>query len=174
MGRITIEESEMCFGEYEEENVFYIEKSPQYTKNLMSDKIKSCEFLLLKDRSLLFIEAKESCPNYYEADSTEEKKKKYEEYVSDIVQKMKDSLALYANILLERYTQEGVSDNFLKQGLGDKKIVFVLVVKNAEPKWLVPFSDVFRKRLHNEMKIWRIQSFLVINEAKARERRLIR
>lgn len=174
MSGIIIEESGMSFGEYEEDNVFYMEKSKQYTKSLMPDGIKICEFLLLRNRNLLFVEAKKSCPNYYEANSTEEKKQKYEEYVDDIAQKMKDSLALYANIILERYEQDDVPAKLLKKVLKDKNLVFVLVVKNAEKKWLEPFSDVFRKKLHNEMKIWHIQSFLVINEMMAREKKLIK
>ena len=70
---------------------FYIEKSEQYQKTLKPSGIKSCEFLLLRNKMLLFIEAKKTCPNYFEASSTEEKKQKYEKYVNDIVQKMKDS-----------------------------------------------------------------------------------
>lgn len=72
--------------------------------------VRSCEFLLLKNEMLFFIEAKKTCPNHLEASSTEEKRKKYEEYVNDIVQKMKDSLMLYTNIVLHRYDQVGISN----------------------------------------------------------------
>lgn len=91
MSGIIIEESGMRFGDYEETDVFYIEKSEQYQKTLKPSGIKSCEILLLRNKMLLFIEAKKTCPNYFEASSTEEKKQKYEKYVNDIVQKMKDS-----------------------------------------------------------------------------------
>lgn len=173
MGGITIKESEMIFGEYPKDKVFHMEKNEQYRKLLMPYGIKICEFLLLRKETLLFVEAKKSCPNYYEAENTEEKKQKYKEYIDDIVQKMKDSLAFYVNVILERYEKEGIPEELLEKVLKNKKLVFVLVVKNAEKKWLGPFADVFRKKLQHEMKIWHIQSFLVINEETAREKKLI-
>lgn len=129
MGGIIIKESEMLFGEYEKNNVFRMEKSEQYRKLLMPYGIKICEFLLLRNGNLLFVEAKKSCPNYYEANSTEEKKQKYKEYVDDIAQKMKDSLAFYVNIILERYGKEDVPEGLLEKVLKDRKLVFVLSKK---------------------------------------------
>ncbi len=43
---MIIEESGMQFGEYPDNAVFYIEKSPQYQKQLMPNGIKTCEFIL--------------------------------------------------------------------------------------------------------------------------------
>ena len=51
---MIIEESGMRFGEYPDNMVFYIEKSPQYQIHLMSNGIKTCEFILLKDLALWF------------------------------------------------------------------------------------------------------------------------
>ena len=59
---IKIQESEMSFGEFQEENLFHIEKSKIY-KNL-GDGIKTVEFILRYDeKSIVFLEAKKSYPN---------------------------------------------------------------------------------------------------------------
>lgn len=57
-----ITESEMNFGKFDEENLFHIEDSKIY-KNL-GDGIKTVEFILkYSESSILFLEAKKSCPN---------------------------------------------------------------------------------------------------------------
>ena len=60
----VIQESGMQFGEYAEEQIFHLEKSIQYTESLMSNGIKSCEFILRRGNKLYFVEAKSSCPRY--------------------------------------------------------------------------------------------------------------
>ena len=49
---IKIQESEMSFGEFQEENLFHIEKSKIY-KNL-GDGIKTVEFILRYDEKALY------------------------------------------------------------------------------------------------------------------------
>lgn len=168
---VIIPESDMQFGEYREDQVFQIEKCSQYTSKLRQNGIKSCEFILLRGNKLYFVEAKKSCPNQITAESTEEKIIKYKNEIQEIVLKMKHSLTLYANILLKRYSIQGLPDKL--KDISDLEIRLVLVVKNAEKAWLAPFQDVFRRELKDEMKIWKIPDFIVINEEKAREKRFI-
>lgn len=170
---IIIQESDMQFGKYKEQEVFQLEKSRQYMEKLRPNGVKSCEFILRRKNRLYFIEAKKSCPRQIMADTPEEKRKKYKEYVYDIVLKMRHSLSLYANILLERYVTEGVPELLREKDLSQLEIRLVLVVKNAEKEWLVPFQDVFRNMLQDELKIWKIPSFSVINETTAREKHFI-
>ena len=125
---VVINESNMRFGEYNEDDVFYIEKSSQYQSGLMPNGVKSCEFILKKEDTLYFIEAKGSCPNQITADTPAEKKVKYNEYIAGVIDKMRDSLALYANILLNRYDSSGIPNGVLEKDLSDKKIKLVLVV----------------------------------------------
>lgn len=66
---VIISESDMQFGEYEQEQIFQLEKSSQYTKKLRPNGIKSCEFILRRDNKLYFVEAKKSCPMQIEADT---------------------------------------------------------------------------------------------------------
>lgn len=170
---VIISESDMQFGEYELEQVFQLEKSSQYTKKLKPNGIKSCEFILRRDNRLYFVEAKKSCPRQIEANTSEEKRIKYREYIHDIALKMRHSLALYSNILLERYDTEGVPELLRQQNLSDLEIRLVLVVKNAEKSWLAPFQDVFRNELQDELRIWKIPGFSIINEETARNMHFI-
>lgn len=170
---VIIPESDMKFGEYAEEQVFQLEKSRQYAERLRQNGIKSCEFILRKQNKLYFVEAKKSCPNQLVADSSQEKITKYNKYINDVTMKMKHSLALYSNILLERYTSEGVPELLREKNMSELEIRLVLVVKNAEKEWLAPFQDVFRNTLQDELKIWKIPGLIIINEAKAREKGFI-
>ncbi len=170
MNDVTILESDMTFGPYEKENVFYIEKCNQYIK-LQPHGIKTCEFILLRKNKIIIVEAKKSCPNYSNSDKTD-----FTKYVDDIVIKFRDTLSLITNIILENYKQTGLSPLILKSfrsRLMDKQICPVLVVKTAQPKWLVDYPDVFRQALKHEMKIWKMKDFYVVNESKAKEMQLI-
>ena len=152
---VTISESDMRFGEYREEDVFYIEKCEQYQNNLMPNGVKSCEFVLKRADTLYFVEAKASCPNQITADSTEEKRKKYNEYIAEITDKMRHSLSLYANILLKRHDAIGVPEALL------------------ETDWLIPLTDKLNKELKRESKIWKFADFYVINEERARQKHFV-
>lgn len=157
---VIISESDMQFGTYEQEQVFHLEKSSQYTNKLRSNGIKSCEFILRRGNKLYFVEAKKSCPKQIEAETSKEKRRKYEEYIHDVALKMRHSLILYSNILLERYDAEGMSELLKEKNLSKLEIRLVLVVKNAEKGWLVPFQDVFRNVLQDELRIWKIPGFM--------------
>ncbi len=170
MGEIY-DESGMKLGEYQKNNVFHIEKCNQYTEKIRQLGIKTCEIVLLQKEKLCFVEAKTTCPNQLTAESTEEKRDKYNKYIQDIVDKMRHSLNLYANILMERYSQEGLSEQM--RNVKEREIYLVLIVKNAESAWLDPFRDKFRKELSKEMIIWNISEFFVLNEEQARKKHFI-
>lgn len=169
---MIIEESGMRFGEYSDSKVFYIEKSPQYQNHLVSNGIKTCEFILLRNSALCFIEAKKSCPNLITEDTPEEKIEKYNEYINDITTKMRHPLALYASILLERHSTEGMSQEMLEGKLQDSDIKIILVVKDAAIEWLTPLKEKLEKELAHERRIWKAQ-LLVINENRARKNHFV-
>ena len=170
---VVITESGMQFGEYTEEQVFPLEKSVQYMENLMPHGIKSCEFILRRKNKLYFVEAKTTCPKQITAETTKKKKEKYKAYIQDIVLKMRHSLTLYSTILLRRYSADGVSELLRQANMSKLQIILVLVVKNAEKEWLIPFQEVFRRELKDEMEIWKISSFMVINEATAKDKQFV-
>ena len=169
---VVIPESGMQFGEYKEEQVFQIEKCKQYTEKLRQQGVKSCEFILLRAKRVCFIEAKMSYPNpLLENSSDEEKKKLYRRDIQDIVEKMRHSMELFGNILLNRYSQEGISDAL--KNASTFEIRLILVIKNADKSWIVPLQDLLRKELRAEMSIWKIPDFIVLNEEQARKKHFI-
>ena len=82
----VITESEMNFGKFDEADVFHIEDSQIY-KNLDSG-IKTVEFILKYDEdSIVFLEAKKSCPNAANRHESEEKEQKHREFSSSYTSK---------------------------------------------------------------------------------------
>lgn len=168
---VTIFESDMQFGEYKEKQVFQIEKSEQYIKKLRQRGVRCCEFILLRANKLCFIEAKKGYPNPIIGSSSDKRKEQYYQEIQEIVEKMRHSLELYANILLKRYSQEGVSE--LMVNVETLEIRLILIIKNADISWIVPLQDVFRKELRAEMQIWKIPDFIILNEEQARKKHFI-
>ena len=84
---------------------------------------------------------------------------------------MRHSLELYASILLNRYSKDGISDEM--KNLESLEMRLILVIKNADKSWIVPLQDVFRKELKAEMHIWKIPDFIILNEEQARMKHLI-
>ena len=169
---VTIEESEMSFGIYADDSVFHIEKSPQYKEKLMPNGVKTCEFILSRDRSVYFVEAKKSCPNQISEESPSEKREKYHEYIKDITDKARHSISLYASILLERHPTDGVPKCLLSKDTSQIEFKFVLVVKDAEKEWLVPLQEKLSDELSAERRIWKFSLF-VLTEDVARKKRFI-
>lgn len=176
---VVIEESGLRFGEYPEDQVFQIEACEQYTRSLCPNGIKTCEFILRRGKKLYFFEAKSSCPRQVvrsiPENKKEKKKKAYDEFINEIVLKMRHSLSLYGNILLKRYAQDGVSENMANPDLSKALIYLVLVINPSEGDWEPEpeLQDDLRLHLKDEMKIWRIQSLLVITPQQAREKHFI-
>ena len=170
---IVITESGMDFGEYDKEYLFHIEKSKQYTKKLLSNGIKCCEFILLRNNKIFFVEAKTSCSNQINAETTKEKIEKYEANIGEIVLKMKHSIMLYSNILLNRYDFDGVPELLKNKDLSGVHMCFVLVVKNAKTEWLIPYKERLSKELKDISTIYKMPDIIVINEEMAKKKKLI-
>lgn len=176
---VVIEESGLRFGEYPEDQVFQIEACEQYTRSLRPNGIKTCEFILRRGKKLYFFEAKSSCPRQVvrsiPENKKEEKKKAYDEFINEIALKMRHSLSLYGNILLKRYAQDSVSENIANPDLSKALIYLVLVINPSEGDWEPEpeLQDDLRLHLKDEMKIWKIQSLLVITPQQAREKHFI-
>lgn len=176
---VVIEESGLRFGVYDENEVFQIETSEQYTKSLRPNGIKTCEFILRRGKKLYFFEAKSSCPRQVvesiPENKREEKKKAYDEFINEIALKMRHALSLYGNILLKRYAQDNVSEKLANPDLSKALIYLVLVINPQGGDWVPEpeLQDALRLHLKDEMKIWKIQSLLVITPQQAREKHFI-
>ena len=158
-----IPESKMNFGKFDEYNLFYIESSELY-KSIGSG-IKTVEFILkYKENCIIFLEAKESCPNAANRDESREKELKFEKYYGDITEKFVDSLQIYLAAILGKY------EDILEMGAGLNvdslhavQLKFILVVKNADITWLAgPMAEI-KARLRKWIKIWGID-VIVLNE----------
>lgn len=164
-------ESEMLFGPYSDDEVFWIEKSRLYTRRLEPNGVKCCEFILNRGKNIYFVEAKETCPNKFAAESTEEKMAKYKEYIEDVTGKMRHSLATYASVLLNRHPNRvGLPANLTNQDLSKKTLKLLLVIKNAEIEWLDPLQTVLNRELKIESSIWCDVRLYAINEEMARKK----
>ena len=146
-----------------------MEDSEQYKEKLRQNGVKSCEFVLLRGNRMCFIEAKKSYPD--PINGITKNKNQYYIDIRKIVEKMQHSLDLYANILLNRYAQDGVSEEM--KNIENLEMRLVLVIKNADKSWIIPLQEKFRKELNAEMRIWKIQDFVVLNEEQARKKHLI-
>lgn len=158
----------MNFGEFDESNLFHIENSKIYRD--LGDGIKTVEFILkYKEDSIIFLEAKKSCPNAEKWHETEEKEHKFEVYFSSLVEKFIASLHIYLASILGRYpdiSEVGDSLQFVDE-MKNMKLKFVLVIKNAEDvAWLVGPSAELKARLLQIRKIWNIE-IMVLNEELA-------
>jgi len=109
------------------ENTFHIEEAAAYDK-LRDDKIRSVEFIRIKNDKLLFIEAKTTFPN--PDNPSEENKIKYQAEINEICEKFIHSLNLLLSIeigvAIEEYPNDFIipeksSFGFFCQGLFSKQ-----------------------------------------------------
>ena len=125
----TIVESEMNFGEYEENNLFEIEKSKIYSD--VGEGIKVVEFILKHgEKNIVFLEAKKTCPNAANRHESQEKEEKFEEYYSSITEKFIDSFQIFLASFLERYSDTTeIGKNLMSMNtLKDFNLKFILVI----------------------------------------------
>ena len=168
-----ITESEINFGKFDETDLFHIENSQIY-KDLGSG-IKTVEFILKYDEnSIVFLEAKKSCPNAANRYESEEKEQKFEEYYSSVTEKFMASLQIYLAAILDKFQNtEEIGDKLRTvDSMKDIQLKFILVVKNAKDiSWLAGPLAELRARLLQIRKIWGVD-IVVLNEELAGEYKL--
>ena len=163
----------MSFGEFDERDLFHIENSKIY--KALGSGIKTVEFILKYDEnSIVFLEAKKSCPNAANRYESEEKEQKFEEYYSSITEKFIASLQIYLATILEKFHNTEELGDKLKtiNSMKDIQLKFILVIKNVEDiTWLAGPLAELRARLLQMRKIWGVE-VAVLNEALAGEYKL--
>lgn len=164
----------MNFGKFEETDLFHIEDSQIY-KDIGSG-IKTVEFILKYDEnSIVFLEAKKSCPNVANRYESKKKEQKFEEYYSSIAEKFIASLQIYLAAILDKFQNtEEVGDKLKTvNSMKNIQLKFILVVKNAEDiTWLAGPLAELKARLLQIRKIWGVE-IAVLNEELAGEYKLI-
>ena len=168
-----ITESEMMFFVPNEDRLFYIEASNLY--KAIGNKIRTTEFIYLTDKGhLRFIEAKKSCPNVNNKDSSDEKRKKYEVYYASLTQKFMDSLMILTAAFMGRRDISEFGSVLQKaRHWQNLQLRFLLVIKDAEEVWLGGVKAELEARLFDLRKIWRIE-IQVLNKDMAVQKGIVR
>ena len=169
----VIKESGMRFGEYEESELFHIEKSKILF--YIGTGIKTVEFIIKKNENeIWFVEAKESVLNPANKDETEKKQEKFKEFCTDVPKKYHDSLQVYLASILHCYHDiSEIGDSLqIVNDFRDYKLKFVFVVRNAKVEWLAGPREILKKQLQDLLKIWDI-NVIVLNQELARKCNLI-
>lgn len=165
---VQINESNMVFGDFEEERIFEIEKSKLHNK--IGNGIKVVEFVFLRNENELnFIEAKSSSPR-----PTKENIIRFNEFIEEISDKFIHSFNLFYSVLLKRNKDYGeMNNNFFELDNSKIKLKFILVIKGHEIEWLLPISDALKKKISYQNIIWKSE-LIVMNDKIANKYNLVK
>ncbi len=167
---LPITESGMKFGPFNEENVFYIEKSRIYKKTDKSFKI--AEFILLSNNSkeIKIVEAKKSSPKPENIESLDH-------YLSNISEKLANTLNFYIALKIKRHPTgyDEMPAPLQNTSIDNLKFKLILVINGHEDAWLPPIKDVLYQKMKPFCKIWNLSSdpVIVLNDEWARQFQLI-
>lgn len=175
---MIITESGMDFGPFEETDVCYIEQSNLYQQ--IKENVHMVEFILKKNDSLIFIEAKSSSPRQLKVSTEIIRNDKTEEveyptpYILEICNKLTNALNLFLSANLKCIEDE---DNQILSfvdftNIENYKMKFYLIINGHEVGWLTAIQDILQKELLAQSKIWKIE-VKVLNDDIARQYQLI-
>lgn len=198
-GQVIIDEigSELKFGYYSIDDVFYIEESNIY-KKIQPDGVKTVEFALFKNKdkpTILLVEAKKSAPTLLSNGTKLEKliqkelentgnadklpflnelykKVKHDVYFDEVKSKFNDTLALFfaIHINIHNTAKLELPKNFQRLEFSTINFVLVLVVKNHPTDSLAALQSKLEKHLKPLVKIWKSITVAVLNEELAKKR----
>lgn len=153
---ITVTESGMTFGPFDERSLFKVEDSP-FVRRL--NRIKACELAYWNGESnrLVFIEAKSSIPDPHKSPE------RFEAYFSDMLEKFDNALQMLVAGALIR--SEELSDQ-LEAGIAQVNwsqatILFYLVIPEAPLEVLGSLTEKLRKVMHRQISVWRANAFVI-------------
>ena len=170
MAMVSIPESGMNFGPFDEEHLFYIEKCKAILEiNKKSAGIRVAEFLYLQNKNhqitISIIEAKTNAP------------KQSDDYINEIKEKLANSLALFVSFYLKRHLEGDAElpESFKQLDISKVQFNLILVIKNSDKALLPPLNDKLKKVLNATVKIWKLDlnHVKVINEEIAKRQKLV-
>ena len=160
---VTIQESGMTFGPFQEDQIYWIEKASAYKS--LGQGIKSVEFVYKKNADkLFFIEAKSSSPK--------KERENFDEYIDDISEKFIYSFNLWLTLYLQR-RKDNIAPDLLDASMKTNIFSFILVINGHKQDWLPPIKEALERKLMVERKIWN-HKVIVINDSLAKTNGLIR
>ncbi len=162
--------SDMSFGDFNEHQVFEIEKSKLYTS--LGDGIRSVEFIFFYRNysKLCFVEAKKGFPK----PSLEDDKAspKFRNEITELTEKFTHSFNLLLAVRNNIYeVPNDMPEAFIETQLNNLKIVFIVVIKRHARDWLDPIRNALNKTLILFKRIWKIDVILM-NEEQAIKNRI--
>jgi hypothetical protein len=158
---VVVTHSEMQFGDFDSTYFFDIEQCNVYIKAL-GHGLKTVEFVVLKD-SLCFVEAKPSVP----AD--------FKKFITDVVQKFKDSFLLFLALYLKRHDGELLPENLANAAMSEVSMEFILVLKHTTKQDLIPVKSALDNAFKGVRIAWNLSPNVVkvLNEDLANKHHLV-
>lgn len=158
---VVVTHSEMQFGDFDSYAYYDIEQCNIYIKAL-GHGLKTVEFVVLQD-SLCFVEAKPSVP----AD--------FKQFISDVVQKFKDSFLLFLALYLNRHDGEILPQNLASVAISEVAMEFVLVLKRTSKQDLIPVQAALANAFKGVLLSWNLSpnAVKILNEELAKKRHLV-
>jgi hypothetical protein len=158
---ISIQEPGICFGPFEEAQLFHIEKSKGYTE--IKELPQIAEFLWLSTNSeasmLWIVEAKSSIP------------REHKDFFIEIQSKLVNALTLTISGCLKRNLLlfEELPSSFKQLDWSSVDIKLVLVVPDIPKEHLPQITDKFKKTMITTRNTWKIKdiSTFVLNREQA-------
>lgn len=172
MNGVHLEESNMKFGPFAEDELFILEKCSIYQMN--SCGIQIAEFALVKpkkgNQGVYVIEAKSSSPK-------PGSEQNFDQYIKEIYTKFINSFYLITAVTLKRHKcQTGeVPTKLANLNLTIADFRFVLVINGHKDEWLPQIQDSLKSALIPFQKMWNCNPdfVAVINDQKARAKNWI-
>lgn len=164
---IPIIESGMNFGPFNGDIAFYIEKSHLYQN--IGEGVQIAEFILKKDKNLIFVEAKSSSPK-----SLKKEDGSPSEFIIEISDKLRNTFELFisANLKIASDSKNEASGLINIADIKDYNITYSLVINGHNKEWLPNIQNALDKNLKAHSKIWNIE-IKVMNHETARQYKLI-
>lgn len=158
-------ESNMQFS-FPDDDCFRIEHSPLHLE--LGEGIKICEAIVRINDSIVFIEAKSSF-------SQPGSKEKFSVGVAEAYDKFLNSILIYLGLQTQRpYKNNQIPDNLiLAKSSSNLKIKCYYIINGFQKEWLPPVNEAISSSLSRVKKTLLIDSIMVINDAIARQHRLI-
>jgi len=140
---ISIDESEMTFGPFDEEFFFHIERSEVYIG--IAENVKMVEFITYKQQPvgihrIMLVEAKQSSPHPANIND-------WDVYITDLKEKFENGLCLFIALCLKRHVDPEFPDSMQHIDLSTNQFLLTLVIKGHRPDWLAPLRDALKLKL---------------------------
>lgn len=163
---ITIRESGMAFGPYDERDIFEIEKSGLIRS--IQPGVKSAEFVLIKNGYLWIVEVKSSSPK-------PGNQEKFDSFIEEIHEKFANTFLVVNAAKIGRHNASEFPSSFGSMDIKKAQYKFFLVIKGHRTEWLPPLQDALQMVMNRLVKACNIAmpAVFVMNDTLAREKGLI-